>query len=251
MKKIMLFTLCITIIMHLVGCSYKTDKPVYGYEEMYKDSFDILINHQESPLLVDTLYTEMYIALKTCHTGNQNMSDSSCQIVLDRVERLLLMDSIIENQQNYLEAKQIVLSMQGKYNEMLGAMYQSYNLYPKNSIERQSSLAFYFLVLEKQDSALHYLNKSLEVSEVMLKSKDRKSRMPAIYTKINSLIYLNRDADAKKFVKEQLLSETDSEMIEIIINIDNDFSSYKKDIWGMVIDMKNKLPTLTLNQNNK
>lgn len=226
----------------MVGCSNKADKTVYGYEEMYKDSFDILINRVESPLLVDTVYTEMYIALKTCIAGNHKLHDSSCQIVLDRVERLLLMDSIIENQQKYIEAKQLVLGMQGKYDEVLDAMYESFNLYPENSLERLSGIAYYFLVLEKQDSALYYLDKSLEVSDTMLMSKDRNSKMLAVLTKVNSLIFLDRDADAKKFVKEQLLSETDSEILEILTEIDNDFSTHKKDMWGAVLDMKKKLP---------
>ena len=113
MKKSIYF-LAVLLASVMMSCGNKQSRPVntsvqsqdtFGaYDEMYKDSFDILIHSRiKSPLTkVDTMYTEMYIALKTMAKDKR-----SAPMVIRKVDSLVVMDTVKANQVEYLECKQM------------------------------------------------------------------------------------------------------------------------------------------------
>lgn len=225
--NIMLIIAVSTFISLIVNsCDSYNSSP---YERMYKDSFDILLSRVKAPNhpdKLDTLYTEMYIALKT----SENSLESQ-EIVLNRVERLMQMDTIIENQIHYLDAKLIILSLQGKEKDYWDTAYKSYLLYPVNSLERLSSLtAYYKKINQNTDSATYYFNKTINIAEGLLTSNDSETRMKAIVTKISNLCLFDCDDENKKFIQEQLRIETDPDIIELLQQINNDYNSFKHEI---------------------
>ena len=109
---IYIFAILLTFV--LVSCNNKPSKSVDtsaysqdtlgAYDEMYRDSFIILIQSRiNKPLTkVDTMYTEMYIALKTMAKDKR-----SAPMVIRKVDSLVVMDTVKANQVEYLECKQM------------------------------------------------------------------------------------------------------------------------------------------------
>lgn len=103
MSKYFNILFCLLLVTSCSG--NKKEKTLY--EERKSEMFSGLISQLEyEPTNIDTLYTEMYIALKVCEEDIE-----AYKIVEDRVNLLLEYDTIKENQRHYLEALSIVYSM--------------------------------------------------------------------------------------------------------------------------------------------
>lgn len=194
-----------------------------GYETMYKDSFNILIHRRGDDLnLVDTLYTEMYIATKSCIEDS-----SSCDIVIDRVNKLIKMDTIKENQRRYLEAQMMAYSIKKDIDNFLKAQYKYMNTYPQNSIERLSGLVGYFLTVHEQDSANYYFSKVISYPDDF---DDANKRLFTTICKIQSFLLFNKDEEAQDYLRERINKEQDEESKELFTSILLNFDDFKKEI---------------------
>ncbi|MCR5157603.1 MAG: hypothetical protein K6D37_00595 [Prevotella sp.] len=110
---------------------------------MYKDSFEVLLHSETPPYsLADTIYTEMYIALKAIKNDKTNQC---AKLVCEKVDKLLKIDTIKINQIDYLEAKIIAQAILKDKEGIIKSSFQQYNLYPENSFERLSSLGSLYL----------------------------------------------------------------------------------------------------------
>lgn len=219
----------------ICGCTNKQQKqlssaPIYtdtigAYDEMYRDSFDILINSRlKKPLTkVDTLYTEMYIALQTMGKDRK-----SAPMVIRKVDSLMLLDTIKANQIDYLECKQMALAALNKKKDAIKLGYKIFNLYPENSYERLVSLGGYFITMNQKDSARFYLEKSLTVARSFLKSSSEKVQTDGMVGALTSLIMLGRDSEAKAFIKGRLKSNPSEDEMEMLENADRDFEGTKR-----------------------
>jgi hypothetical protein len=220
----------------LCGCGNKAattslsnDSP---YEIMYKDSFDILLHSMEPPYnKVDTIYTEMYIALKAMRHDN---SEQCANMVCEKVEVLFRMDSVKENQIQYLEAKQIAQSVLKDEKGYIETAYRQYNLYPENSFERLGSLGSLFLSMNKKDSAEFYLNKCVETSMANLHSQNNEIREKSILGVIHGLVLLGKDQEAKDFLQNQLKQNLSKDLEDFIRSFYDDFEEYKQTEWRSV-----------------
>lgn len=233
----------ILIITIVVGCNVASEKNAdsYDYETMYKDSFDILIKRCGEQLeLADTLYTEMYMALKTCGEDSLHLSKASCDIVLDRVDKLMKIDTIKANQRRYLYAQMKVYSMMHDFDKFMETEYLYWNTYPANHIERLSGMGVHFLVLQNQDSANYYLNKAISSVDNFTDFSDTEDRLSAIMGKATSLILLKRDREALVYLQEQVRRENDEEGKEMLESIISDFDEFKKQLWSEIGDLKER-----------
>lgn len=223
MKTISLFLSILSFFLIVESCKNhaKVKPESYDYETMYKDSFNILINRRGGHLdMVDTLYTEMFIALKTSVRDS-----SSCGIVIDRVSKLMKMDTIKENQRCYLEAQMAVCGITKDIDKFLESQYQYINTYPHNSIERLSGLVGYFLTIHEQDSVNYYFNKVISCPEDF---NDPMKRQLIVMCKLQSFILLDKDEEARDYLKEQINKEQDENSKEMISSILSDFDDFKK-----------------------
>ena len=216
-------------MMAICSCDSMKTKPQNGnlsYDALYTDSFDILINQLgDSVTYVDTLYTEMYIALKSMSPGD----DGQCaKMVIEKVDKLMELDTIKENQIQYLEAKQIAQSVLKDKKGFIETIYQQINLYPENSFERLGSLGSFFLATNQTDSANYYLNKCIQVSKENLNSGNDEIKEKGIMGVLHGLVLLNKDQEAKSFIKEQLQIYTSGEIEELLRSIDEDFDGFKQ-----------------------
>ena len=202
------------------------------YDVLYRDSFDILLHKEASPYtLSDTVYVEMYLALKAMRPGD----DGECaRMVCEKVEILMKLDTIKENQIHYLEAKQIAQSALKDLDGFKESAYRQYNLYPKDSYERLGSLGSLFLSMNQHDSAEYYLNRCVEVSKKTLHSSDSEEKEKSILGVIHGLILLNKDQEAKSFLEEQLKQNDDEEIIDFIRSFYDNFDNYKEYEWRSV-----------------
>jgi len=203
MKKSIYF-LAVLLASVMMSCGNKQSRPVstsvqsqdtFGaYDEMYKDSFDILIHSRiKSPLTkVDTMYTEMYIALKTMAKDKR-----SAPMVIRKVDSLVVMDTVKANQVEYLECKQMALASLGRKKEAYKLGYRIFNLYPENSYERLVSLGGYYITMNQMDSANYYLERSLTVARSFLKSSSEKVQTDGTVCTLTSLIMLGREKEAQ------------------------------------------------------
>ena len=222
MKKSIYF-LAVLLASVMMSCGNKQSRPVntsvqsqdtFGaYDEMYKDSFDILIHSRiKSPLTkVDTMYTEMYIALKTMAKDKR-----SAPMVIRKVDSLVVMDTVKANQVEYLECKQMALASLGRKKEAYKLGYRIFNLYPENSYERLVSLGGYYITMNQMDSANYYLERSLTVARSFLKSSSEKVQTDGTVCTLTSLIMLGREKETKSFIKERLNSKTSAEEKEML-----------------------------------
>ena len=236
MKKSIYF-LAVLLASVMMSCGNKQSRPVntsvqsqdtFGaYDEMYKDSFDILIHSRiKSPLTkVNTMYTEMYIALKTMAKDKR-----SAPMVIRKVDSLVAMDTVKANQVEYLECKQMALASLGRKKEAYKLGYRIFNLYPENSYERLVSLGGYYITTNQMDSANYYLERSLTVARSFLKSSSEKVQTDGTVCTLTSLIMLGREKEAKSFIKERLNSKTSAEEKEMLEDAERDFDGLKKSL---------------------
>lgn len=211
----------------LVSISAYSQDTLGAYDEMYRDSFDILIQSRiNKPLTkVDTMYTEMYIALKTMAKDK-----GSAPMVIRKVDSLVVMDTVKANQVEYLECKQMALSSLGRKKEAYKLGYRIFNLYPENSYERLVSLGGYYITTNQMDSANYYLDRSLTVARSFLKSNSEKVQTDGAVCTLTSLIMLGREKEAKSFIKERLNSKTSAEEKEMLEDAERDFDGLKKSL---------------------
>jgi hypothetical protein len=199
---------------------------------MYKDSFEILLHSMEPPYeKVDTIYTEMYIALKTMRRDSSKLC---AKMVCEKVEDLIRIDTIKENQIHYLEAKQIAQTVLKDEKGFWETSYRQYNLYPENSFERLGSLGSLFLAMNKKDSAEFYLNKCVESSMANLNSQNNEIKEKSILGVIHGLVLLGKDQEAKEFLQNQLQQNPSEEMEDFIRSFYDEFDSYKQMEWRSV-----------------
>lgn len=197
------------------------------YDNLYKDSFDILL-HQNGENLnyIDTLYTEMYIALKSLSPNSDN--GQYAQLVIEKADKLISIDTIRENQIHYLDAKQIAQSIIKDKDGFIRTAFQQFNLYPENSFERLSSLGSLFLTINNKDSADYYLNRSLQVSKELLSSSNNEMIEKGIFGVLYSLVLLDKDFEAKYFIKEQLHNSHPVEIKESLNYYNQNFDEFKQ-----------------------
>lgn len=242
MKKLPFF-LIIFALLYSCSSEKNTSKNNYNnlrndiqakscYETLYEDSFDILIRSLgDSLTYVDTLYTEMYIALKSARPND----DGKCaEMVCEKVDMLLKHDKVKENQIMYLEAKQMAQGMLKDKDGFIKSSFQMYNLYPKNSIERLSSLGSLYLALNQKDSANYYLNKCLQVSKENILIGDNELYEKNLIGALHSLVLLGKDEEAKDLIKEQLKNKHSDYIDELLHSLDRDFENFKQSEWESV-----------------
>lgn len=233
--KYYLFNLSILATLLFFNCGSRGSMPNSqnsAYDVLYKDSFDILLHKQASPYtLSDTAYVEMYLALKAMRPGD----DGECaRMVCEKVEILMKLDTIKDNQIHYLEAKQIAQSALNDIDGFQESAYRQYNLYPEDSFERLGSLGSLFLSMNQKDSAEYYLNKCIEISKRNLSTKDSEAKQKGILGVIHGLVLLNKDQEAKLFLEEQLKQNDDEGIIDFIRSFYDDFDNYKEYEWRSV-----------------
>ena len=238
MKKI-IYLLSIIISTMLCCCSNKQTKSNTGsntgipsYDKLYDELFDELIHKDvENPNYLDTLYTEMYIAVKALNKGNE---EECSKMICEKVDLLVELDTIKENQIHYLEAKLIAQRILKDNNGIIKNLYQTYNLYPENSFERLGSLGSLYLATNNNDSATYYLNKCLEVSKINLNSNNNEIKEKAIMGVCHSLVLLEKDQELKDILKEQLQLNPTKEIEDLIKSILDDFEGYKRMEWESI-----------------
>lgn len=229
------FFISILATFILLNCGSRESKPNSqntAYDILYKDSFDILLHKEASPYtLSDTVYVEMYLALKAMQPGD----DGECaRMVCEKVETLMKLDTIKENQIHYLDAKQIAQGVLKDREGFIETAYRQYNLYPEDSFERLGSLGSLFLAINKKDSAEYYLNRCVEVSKKTLHTNDSEEKEKSILGVIHGLVLLNKDQEAKFFLEEQLKENDDEEIIDFIRSFYDDFDNYIEYEWRSV-----------------
>lgn len=195
------------------------------YEQSYNENFDKLISGLDhEPDRCDTLYTEMYIALKEI-----GRDDACGDIVLDRVEKLMELDDIPENQRHYLEAANIVYGSRNDYTSARKTMLRSFNTYPSDSFERLSSFACYYTLLdENPDSASFYIERTRNVILPLRESNDPRERLDSCIGLTTLLILENNDEEAKNLLSRFINTENNANNIEVAKDYLQNFDSFKK-----------------------
>lgn len=226
MKKIQLLIIFVCVSL-LCCCCCKRTKTITGnkaYDRLYVDSFEKLLHSETPPYSkIDTIYTEMYIALKAMSSDNTN---ECAQMVCDKVDILMNMDTIKSCQIHYLEAKQIAQGILKDKEGLTETCYRLYNLYPEDSFEKTGSLGALFLSTNQLDSAEYYLNRCIDISRTKLDSSDIELRKKGILGVLHGLVLLNRSQEAKTFLFEQLQQNKNDEINDYIHTFYDDFDNY-------------------------
>lgn len=243
MKKIFNGILVVIFTLLLFGCRHRQPnwvvddderyKPTMTYDELYSDSFDILLRSLDhNPDYSDSLYTRAYIALKTAQ------DEPSAMRVISKVDSLVKIDGNKKNVMNYLKMRLIALGVMNKTadtkqkkwirNQVVDTQIRVFNLYPKNSTERLSSLGMLYWSINEKDSAKYYLRKSIEVSNRLLNSGESDVWLKAINAKLVALLLLEGDDAAKSFLKIAIHNAKDGQEEEILESIQTNFGSYKE-----------------------
>ena len=151
-----------------------------------------------------------------------------------KVDKLLKIDTIKINQIDYLEAKIIAQAILKDKEGIIKSSFQQYNLYPENSFERLSSLGSLYLATNQRDSANYYLNKSLQISKENLSSSNNETIEKGIVGVLHSLILLNKDQEAKSFIKEQLDNNPSNNIKELLYSVNEDYERFKRLEWKSI-----------------
>ena len=192
---------------------------------MYADSFDILINRLDGEItIIDTLYTKMYIALKTCYNKQTNMVDNNtCDTFYALYNQLRMIDTNDIWLSECTEMKATVQSLQGRKDESRATLRENYYRMPKNKWERASYLGMDYYSLGIIDSAEYYLESCVKLCDSIVKeSTDTNERRAAAFNKWACLTLLNHDKEASLFVDTMLRTERDSELRELLLDIKQD-----------------------------
>ena len=144
------------------------------------------------------------------------------------------LDTIKENQIHYLDAKQIAQGVLKDRDGFIETAYRQYNLYPENSFERLGSLGSLFLAINQKDSANYYLNRCLQVSNEYLNSSNNAMIEKGILGVLHSLVLLNKDQEAKSFIREQLNNNPSEDIEELLHSLDEDYEGFKRFEWESV-----------------
>lgn len=169
MKTLINITIGIFFLLIVTCCSHNyNSNPKSVFEKACDEQFDKLISQLDHTLdLSDTLYTEMYIALKLSEKYKE------CEdTVLDRVSKLLPIDNNSNNQRRYLEAASIIYSISKDYENFWNYQKLYFNTYPEDSFERTSSYALLYKFQDlKPNSASIYFKKANVAANKLLSSK--------------------------------------------------------------------------------
>ena len=235
MKQIAFFIGLFAIVISFNSCDQKSSQQITGvtsYDALYKDSFEILLHSETPPYsLADTIYTEMYIALKAMKSDKTNQC---AKMVCDKVDQLLKIDTIKVNQIDYLEAKLIAQAILKDKEGIIKSLFQQFKLYPENSFEHLSSLGSLYLAINQKDSAAYYLNRCLQISKENLNTSNNATIEKDILGVLHSLVLLNKDQEAKSFINEQLNHNPSDEIKKLLHSIDEDYEGFKKNEWQSV-----------------
>ena len=236
MKFLFKFVIFSSIVLSFVNCNGRINRhqknKQSSYDVLYKDSFEVYLNRiGENLNYVDTLYTEMFIALRAMSPKDNG---ECARMVIEKVDMLVTLDTITNNKIHYLEAKQIAQGALRDIKGFLDTGYQIYNLYPENSIERLSSLGAYFLSINKNDSAEYYLNRCLQVSKKSLNTLDVEEKEKCIIGVLHSLVLLGEDEKAKLFINEQIKDSPSDETKELLYSISENYQEFKHSLWDPV-----------------
>lgn len=207
------------------GCtSSPTKEPRTEYEKAYDTQFPELIKSLDrTPDVIDTLYTEMYIALQT-----MRKDEAAGDIVVDRVNRLIELDTIKENQRHYLEALSIAYSLRKDYDNFWRTALKSYDTYPTNSFQRLSSLAAYYTYIDiNPDSAAHYIAAAHRAADRLKHSDSANDRMGYYFGKATLYTIDGKDENAKAMLRECIANENDEEGIQEAKSALADFDAFK------------------------
>ena len=229
-KKLALLLLLLCDIA-IVSCNRKGVEGIDAYNQMYADSFDILIGELgPSCSLNDTLYTKMYIALKTCsNERTHNVSDEVCDTFYALYNTLLEKGTSDKWFYECTEMKTLVLSLQRRLEEYRQTSIDMYHLLPSDDWKRASYFGTEYYALGIEDSAKYYLELCVRLCDLVISSsKNNNERMEAIAGKWCSLALLGKDQEARLFIKSSLQQECDPEIREWLLDVSNEKDAEKQ-----------------------
>lgn len=212
-----------------VSCNSKSigEEHASAYEKAYATQFDDIISQLDhSPDYSDTLYTEMYIALKAIE------EDDACgDIVLDRVSKLLKLDDDPENQRHYLEAASIVYSFRKDYDKFWETSKKIYDTYPQDSFQRLSSYAAYYSIIKQDtDSARYYISSAKDAALKLKNSDSSEDRIGYCIGVATLFVLEGNDEAAKSSIQEYISNETNKENLEAANELLTEFEQFKTEI---------------------
>lgn len=225
-KKKQMRKICIIVIVGImVSCGRMPQESLSSYKDEKTEEIKRLLNELDQPTdRIDTLYAEMYVALK------ESPNDSSARnIVIEKVYELLKLDTIISNQRHYMDALAIVYSLNKDYDNLLSTSFKIWNTYPYESLERLSSYAMYYtLRTQNEDSAKIYCDKVLKYGSDSIKSINPRKRESG-YIAISSVFMAKGNkTESKKFLSKCLETEPDSMNISLLQDLLNNYDEYAK-----------------------
>lgn len=229
MKNRVYLIILTLLVLIISGCNSKNNSEEYvsPYEKAYVEQFDQLISQLDHlPDYCDTLYTEMYIALKTIK------EDETCgDIVLDRVNKLLLIDNDPENQRQYLDAASIVYSIRKDYDKFWDTSKKIWDTYPFDSFERLSSYAEYYSTIQQNaDSAYMYIESAKIAAQKLKYSKNQEDRIGYCIGMVTLYVLEGEDEVAKLFIQEYIASEQNIENLDVAKELLKDYEQFKEEI---------------------
>lgn len=224
--KITLFIKVIIILVTILilQCCSDKDKELSPFEQAVAEQFDGYMKRLDyTPDICDTLYTEMYIALQL-FKENEICGDT----VINRVNKLLVLDNDPDNQRHYIEAAQIVYSVRKDYDNFWKMSLKEYETYPVNSLQRNSSLAAYYSNIEiNPDSAFLYIQKTKEIANEYVLSQNAEDRIGGYLSNVSMLILEKNEEEAHELLRKYLANETDKEAVDVINETISNFDDFK------------------------
>jgi hypothetical protein len=218
--------LYICILLCAFSCASKHEES--PYEKMKAEKFDQLIKQLgDNPTNLDTIYTEMYIALQVAEEDS-----TAHQLVIDKATLLLAQDTIMENRIHYLEAMCIIYSMDKNYDKYWETFLRQLDCYPTESLERLTSYALYHAMKNNKDSMLIYSDKAIAIAKPLEISTDPDSRINGYITICSMLVAQGNDVEAKAYIDNKIKEETNQDNLETLTEMSNNFDSFKKEIIG-------------------
>lgn len=192
------------------------------YEKQHDEMFNAYVDSLgHVPNHADSLYLDMYVALRLSEDDI-----SARDTVIDRAEELLKIDTIASNKRHYLEAMQIVYSMNKDYDNYWKTSLRYFDTYPKESLKRLSSLAMYYKMIGDKDSTDLYVKRTIDVSEKHLQSKDCEIRVDGAMYICMMLIVKGETSRAEQFLDNLIASDDDPEFIKGIKDLIPNFEAF-------------------------
>lgn len=215
----------------LSGCGTKPAHRMEAYNKMYADSFETVlaqctqITGFTHLTIVDTLYTEMYIALKSC---TENDTDA-LHLVFQKVDSLMELDSITGRKLKCLEAKGIAFGFRKDIKGFLANEYQKYLLYPDSSAEKYLGIGMYLRHQGHDDEAKSNFIKTVALADEQL-ANGYGNREELYLFKISALAFCGDDEKVHSVIANALATETDAALIETLNEINQDYDGFKHTI---------------------